>query len=122
MSIRSNVDAARLNERVIIQRPTTVQSVTGQVSVNWATLITCWASVDGLKVDQSRREVEQSGKLTNMYDYTVWVRSDILTRFSVVLSDRMVWRGQVLDIVDILDQQLRGRLIPINVRKGSTDG
>jgi head-tail adaptor len=111
-----------LNERVTIQRLTIAQNANGQVSRSWTTLITCWASVDGLKVDQSRREQDRTDRTINMYDYTVWVRSDILTRFDLKLSDRMVWRSKIFDIVDIPDQQLRGRLISIFVRNGATDG
>lgn len=115
MSIRSNVDRAALNERVTLRRRAVMQDeVTGAVSELWATLGVVWAKVDGAKA--SRGEPTMADARQTFSDYTVWVRADVVKRFSLVPADQVVWRDRVFDIKDIPDQQLRGRLAALNCR------
>jgi len=119
VSIRANVDAGRFTERVEIQRATASQdATTGAEELTWAELVTCWASVDGIPA----REARAADAMQSLQDYTVWVRSDIVQRFSVTQADRIYWRYRVLDILAIPDQQLAGRLIAILCRAGASNG
>lgn len=123
MSIRSKVNSPALDQRVQFQRVSVVRDTEGRVSNEWSNLETpVWARVDGRKADQSRREPFKSGSLQSMHDYDVWVRSDVYTRLGLLLSDRVIWSGRLFDIVDIPDQQLRGNLIVVFCRYGSSDG
>lgn len=119
MSIRSNVDRGRLDQRVTFWRKTLEQDeITGADEESWSGLVTCWASVDGVPA----REARAADALQSIQDYTVWIRADILTRYSITQTDRITWRGKTLDIQGIPDQQLRGRLIAIIARAGVNDG
>lgn len=119
MSIRANIDVGELNERVTLQRVTfSRDSTTGDAEPSWSNLVTCWARVDGVTV----REARAAGAIQSLLDYTVWVRSDVIDRYSIVQADRISWRGKVLDILAIPDQQVRGRKTAIMCRAGASDG
>lgn len=123
MSIRSNVDARALNERIAIQRVTETQNATtGAITPTWAALVTCWAKVDAEKATDRFKEPLAADAIQSVGLYTVWVRADIKSRFGVKEKDRIVWRSRTLDIVDVLDQQLRGRLTALICREGLTNG
>lgn len=122
MSIRANVDARRLNERVQFQRNTPTQSASGEMTPSWAQVgprRVC-ASVDGGMARGP--EPETGGGIKSLRDYTVWVRSDIITRFNINVMDRIVWKEMTLNIKDIPDQQLRGRLMAVICNSGLNAG
>lgn len=127
MSIRANVDAQALTERVRVERKAETRSPSGAVLFTWARIVECWARVDGAKVGTPEPFVE--GATQTQRNYIVWVRADIVTRFSVTPVDRVVWlptrKGaptRIFDIVDIPDQGLRGRLMGMIVRAGINKG
>lgn len=118
MSIRSNVDRTALNERITIQRRSSVQDANGDITTSWSKLIEVWAKVDALKAS----EFHAAGATQSPGAYTVWFRADVHSRLGLTDADRFVWRGQVLDIKDVLDQQLRGRLVAITCRSNVANG
>lgn len=119
MSIRANVDAGRLTERVTVERRTITQdATTGDAELTWSTLVVCWASVDGVLA----REAISSDAMQSAQDYTVWIRADVIDRYAITQVDRISWRGKVLEIQGIPDQQQRGRLISVLCRAGGSDG
>jgi SPP1 family predicted phage head-tail adaptor len=123
MSIRSNVDARAFNERITIQRRTVTQhTTTGDPTTTWSDLIVCWAKVDGVKASDRWKEPHLSDATQGVSDLTIWVRADIVQRFGVVESDRVIWGARVLDVVDVLDQQLRGRMTALICREGVSRG
>lgn len=123
MSIRANVDANALNERIVIQRLTETQNATtGDITKAWSTLVTCWARVDGEKATDKFQEPLESDQIQSVRLFTVWVRANINQRFALREKDRISWRGMVLDIVDIRDQRLRGELTVLMCREGLTNG
>lgn len=123
MSIRANVDARRLNERVAIQRRTVSQNpTTGFPTTTWSALGTVWAAVDATKASERWQQPQIADATQQVSDLAVWIRSDVTVRIGLRESDRLVWRGKVLDVVDVLDQQLRGRLTAIICREGLNDG
>lgn len=119
MSIRSNVDARRFDQRITFQRKTETQDSTGDPVVTWNDLVTCWASVDGEKAGGER--YVQNG-IRSVADYVFWIRADIKKRFSLNLTDRLIWNDIPYDISDMPDQQLRGRLLAVIARTGVNSG
>lgn len=122
MSVRSSVDAAALNERITFQRRVITQDSQGRKQESFQTLATVWARVDGARVAESRREPAKDGLVRSIGDYQIWIRSDIQMRLSISRADRIVWRGRILDIQDIPDQQLRGNLTGLLCREGANNG
>lgn len=120
MSIRAQVTAARLDTRVRFERKQQTRSATGAVSEAWAPVFECWAAVDGAKASGPEPLVD--GGIRTPRDYTVWVRADVIERFAITPLDRIVWKGRVLNIADIPDQGLRGRLMGITARAGMNQG
>jgi SPP1 family predicted phage head-tail adaptor len=115
VSIRSKVFAQRLDQRVVLQRAVESQDPgTGEVSVSWQTVATLWASVDGLKAN----ERYSLNEVTSNRAYTVWVR----WRADIRQKDRLVWGSCVLEIVDVPNQQRRGRLLSLFCTEGLTEG
>lgn len=120
MSIRSNVDARALDQRVRIDRKVQAQAPNGEMIVTWESLGEFWASVDGAKATSA--EPATAGGVRSVSDYTVWLRADLYERLNLTLLDRIFWGGQPYNIADMPNQQLRGRLIALIVRTGDNDG
>lgn len=119
MSIITNVRAGRLDQRIELQRKTVVQSASGNLVGTWSTLKEVWSRVDAEKSGGER--YVQNG-VRSPADYTFWVRSDIVIRYSLTTEDRILWKGKLYDIRDIPDQQRRGRLIGIVAGGGLNRG
>lgn len=119
MSIRANVDARALDQRVTFQRNVPVQGGSGGETDNWIKLIDCAARVDGARANGE--PYVQNG-IRTVSDYTFWVRADIKSRFNITTADRILWNGTPFDISDLPDQQLRGRLVAMFARAGVNNG
>jgi head-tail adaptor len=87
---------------------------------SWPLLKEVWAAVDGAKA--SGAEPNAGDGIKSQRDYTVWVRADIVKRLAITLVDRIYWKGKVLNIKDMPDQQLRGRWIAIICNTGLNAG
>jgi len=118
MSIRANVDARRLDQRIEFHRRTLTQAASGEQVESWPLHKECWAAVDGAKGS----EPNVGEGIKSQRDYTVWVRADIVKRFAITVMDRIYWKGKELNIKDMPDQQLRGRLIAIVCNTGLNAG
>ena len=126
MSIRANVDARRLDQRVRLQRLVDLaspQEDTGEPRQRWEDLVTAGdrmvaAAVDGRKAT----EPLVTDGLRTVSDFTFWLRADVIQRLALRPADRIVWRDMHFDIIDLPDQQLRSRLIPVTGRAGASDG
>lgn len=118
MSIRASVNARRLDERIRVERNHPARSSTGAQTADWRLLVECWAAVDGARAV----EAVADGGIRTPRDYTVWIRSDVFVRYAIAPLDRIVWKGRVLNIADIPDQGLRGRLIGITATAGLNKG
>lgn len=119
MSIRSNVDARRLDQRITFQRKTQTPDGEGGQTITWNDLVSCWAAVDGEKAS-GERYVENG--IRSVADSTFWIRADVMTRYGITLTDRILWRNVPYNISDMPDQQLRGRLIAVIARTGLNAG
>jgi len=120
MSIRGRFNAQKLDQRIRIDKRVETQAATGEMVPSWKTKVECHAAVDGARASGAE-PYAQSG-IRSVADLTFWVRADIYTRYSLVLTDRIVWQGQPYDISDIPNQQLRGRFIAIFARTGLNPG
>ncbi len=118
MSIRSNVGARDLDQRIAIQRRVTAPDPEGGEVVTWSPVVSCWAKVDGAPAsEQFAADAERS-----MMSYTFWLRADVAVRYDLRLTDRILWKGQPFDISSMPDQQLRGRLRALIATTGANDG
>lgn len=89
------IDPGRLRERVTIQRATETRNSIGETVQTWGTYVERYASVEGL----SSREVLQSGQQQTEMTHRVRMRYvDGLKQ-----TDRILWRGRVLEITSLLE-------------------
>lgn len=119
MSIRSNVDAREFDQRITFERKVEAADGQGGVNISWTALTTCWARVDGEKAG-GERYVDNG--IRTVSDYTFWVRADVVTRYGITQVDRLRWQGEIYNIADIPNQQLRGRKIAVIARTGLNAG
>lgn len=118
MSIRSNVDAREFDQRIAIQSKTQTQDqATGYVTSTWATVVECWARVDAVKAAERFAAAEKH----QVNAYTAWVRADIVSRFSVDTTMRVLWRDRYYDIVDIPDNTKLGRKTALFLQGGLSE-
>jgi SPP1 family predicted phage head-tail adaptor len=123
MSISANVDARRLTERVTFRRRSVTQDpTTGDPVTSWTSLGEVWASVDATKASERWQDPHLADATQTVSDMTIWIRADVMQRLQLRESDAAIWRDRHLDIVDVLDQQLRGRLTAVICREGLNDG
>lgn len=120
MSIRAHFNPRRADQRVIFERNAGTQDENGDTPADWRTLIECSAAVDGAKA--SSPEPNVGGGIKSSRDYTVWVRADIISRFSITEVDRVNWKGRILNIKDMPDQQIAGRWIAVICDSGKNAG
>lgn len=118
MSIRSNVDAHRLNERIEFQRIVTGQDGNGFPVETRTSLGTFWCAMDATKANE--RFVAAGERSVGAM--TCWIRSDVQQRLSLTAGDVAIWKGKAYDIQDVPDQQLRGRLIAVFMQTGLNNG
>lgn len=119
MSIRSNIDSRRFDQRITIQRKLELQDPnSGYVTHTWSTVATVWAAVDALKANERL----EAAKLNQVNSYTAWIRADVMSRYSLDTNMRVVWRGEPYDIKDIPDNQLRGGLVALFLIGGLSQG
>ncbi len=116
MSILSNTDCRRLDQRIVVQQKIdgAQDPVSGVVSFVWTTFVTLWACVDATKANERYLgQQEASGK-----GYTVWVR----WRGDLNENMRILWNGEELNIISIPDNQKRGRFMSIFATAGENEG
>lgn len=118
MSIRAYVAPQRLDERVTVSRP--VRDANGDVT-SWTPVArNVHAGIDGAKAIGAERVVADGTR--SVSGYTVWMRSDVIYRFSIAVDDRIEWKGRHFDIKDIPDQGLRGRMLALFCEAGINKG
>lgn len=123
MSIRSNVDARALDQRIAFERRLEAPTGTGGTTIAWERLgpspsATYWAKIDGARAS----EPYIGEGIRSASEYTFWIRADVFKRLGILPTDRIFWNGKPFNIEDLPDQQLRGRLIAIGASTGLNDG
>lgn len=121
MSIRSNVDARALDQRIRIERRVNGKDALAGPTKAWTLVVDrVQARVDGTPV--RKLEPYSGDQQHSVSDTTFWIRADVVERFGVVVTDRVVWQGKPYDIKDMPNQQLRGRLAALVATTGLTKG
>jgi len=121
MSIRAHVDARRLDQLVRWERNFATDTASGGRSPDdWRAVATTWAAVDGAKA--SSPEPVSDGGIRTPRAYTIWIRADVFKRFGLTALDRAIWKGSIMNILDMPDQGLRGRMIAVICRTGLNQG
>ena len=118
MSIRSNVDPRKLDQRIVVQSRELTQGSNGNVTVSWSTVVECWAAVDAQTAKDSMEEPRDAMARRTGSQFTIWIRADVKARFLIVPDMRVMWRDVAYNIVDVPDQQLRGRMTALLVEGG----
>jgi head-tail adaptor len=119
MSIRSNVDARRLDQEIRLERKVESRDSIGDVIVAWVPLITTRAAVDSVKVSAERPG--QDGIVLGL-QMTFWIRSDVVQRFSISPVNRIRWGEKIFNIDAVVDNQLGGRLAALYATTGLNRG
>jgi head-tail adaptor len=119
MSIRSNTDARRLDQRIEVQRKVETRDAIGDVIPSWVYLITTPAAVDSTKVSQERPG--QDGIVLGQ-QLTFTIRADVRERFGIGARHRILWREQIYNIEAVVDNQLGGRLSTLYATTGLNRG
>ena len=119
MSIRSNVDARRLDQRIRIDRKIETRDSIGGVIESWRPLITTPAAVDSKRVSAERPGFDGI-VLGQQLIFTV--RADVVERFAVVATDRIIWNSKTYNVEAITFNQLGGRLAELYATTGLNFG
>lgn len=107
MSVRANINPRRLTERIYFEKKQKSRDMqTGAESFTWATATgEMFACVDATRAN----EVFLADQKLPARDYTIWIywRDDIESNM------RVRWRGRILEIVGIPDNQKRGLFMSV---------
>jgi len=115
VSVLSNTDVRRLDQRIQFQVKAETRSTSGAVVTAWTNYgAECWAAVDAVRANERfTAEQEIAGN-----EYTIWIR----WRGDINANMRVMWGTRVLDIKGIPDNQRRGRFLSIFAEEGVTTG
>jgi SPP1 family predicted phage head-tail adaptor len=114
MTYATPLQAGSLNRVVELQsRPTTVDAY-GQQSTTWTTVITARAAIEPL----SGSEVIAAGALIGETLVNVTIRY----RPGITPTMRVLYEGQVYDILYVLDDFMRHRKLTLLCKRGATRG
>lgn len=94
-----SLDIGKMRERVTIQSPSEVRGRSGQTTLQWSTLATVWASVEGL----SSRDIMQAQQANVMATHRIRIRH----RDDVTHTHRIVWRNRTMEIASVTDRMGR---------------
>lgn len=85
--------AGKLKQRVTIQRATEALDALGSATKTWSDLGDRWAQVFA----KAGQETTGASQIKALYFYTVKIRASL----SVLNTDRIVYKGKVLEILSI---------------------
>ena len=100
------MNAGQLDQRIELQRLTRTDDGYGGYVETWTTYASVWANVRPLS-GRERYQAQQTQANAN-YRITIRYRSDVLD------ADRIVWRGQALNIRFRADGGPREQWLPID--------
>jgi SPP1 family predicted phage head-tail adaptor len=75
----------------------------GTFDETWSTVSTVWANVQGVAKEETRFD-----KIQQMNEYIIRMRKRNITN-----ENRLIYKGQVLEIKSVLDETEQGRMITI---------
>jgi SPP1 family predicted phage head-tail adaptor len=92
-----------LRNRVTIQSMTVTPSGGGTFDETWTTVSTVWANVQGTAKEETRFD-----KIQQIDEYTIRMRKQ-----NVRNENRLIYKGQILEIKSVLDETQQGRMMTI---------
>lgn len=95
-----------LRNRVTIQSLTNTASGGGTFVETWTTDSTVWANVQGKAKEETRFD-----KIQQIDEYTIRMRKRAITN-----ANRLIYKGEVLDIESILDETQQSKMMTIKAR------
>lgn len=119
MARRTPVNARELDEKITFQRKDVVVESNGDRTPNWVSVAECWARVDAIKVLERHREPVYGQAEQLLANFECWVRADVIQRWSIDAGFRIMRAGYYYDILDIVDNELRGRYTQVLLRRGA---
>jgi SPP1 family predicted phage head-tail adaptor len=104
------IQPGNLDQRVALQEEIRTPDGQGGYALTWQTVATLWAEVKPL----SGREILHSDKLQARDLYRITIRN----RKGILVSHRLLWQGQILDIVSASDPGPRSAFRMIEAEAG----
>ena len=95
-----------LRNRITIQSLTVTPSGGGTYDEAWTTVSTVWANVQG-----KAKEETTFDKVQQIDEYTIRMR-----KRSISNENRLIYKGQVLEIESVLDETQQSRMMTIKAR------
>lgn len=108
------INAGRLSQRVTLQQRTAGVDALGQELTTWSDVATLWAEVQPLR----GREYFAAGQLQSAVDVRVRIR----WRAGVVPTMRVVWRGEPMEIVSVIEPDAAKVSLELMCVSGVRDG
>lgn len=96
------IKAGQMRERVTLQAPADVRSLTGEATLSWTDEATVWADVQGL----SARDLFQAQQANVIATHRMIIRF----RASVTSQYRVVWRGKTMEVASVSEQENRSKM------------
>lgn len=105
-----DLTAAKMREPLTVQRKVTVSDGMGGMVVQWVTLFTTRGEVKPL----SGREALQAMQLQASITHRIYIRY----RADLTAADRIIMRGQPLQIRAVLNMEMRNRWLELSCEAG----
>jgi SPP1 family predicted phage head-tail adaptor len=86
-----------LNDRITIQASTESRSPSGETTLQWTTVATVWAQVDGL----SARDLVQAQQANVLATHKIRIRY----RAGISHLQRVIWKGRTMEIASASDRR-----------------
>lgn len=97
------IKSGLMRERIDLQAPTDVRSLTGEATLSWATTATVWADVQGL----STRDLLQAQQANVIATHRMIIRF----RDGVTNQYRVVWRGKTMEVASVTEHENRSKMV-----------
>lgn len=103
------MQAGKLRRRITIERPTTgAQSATGEPTLAWATLTTCWAEIRPL----SGRELFAARQVQSDVSHSIRIRANAETT-TITSRDRVKFGERTFQITGVTNTDERNKEITL---------
>jgi SPP1 family predicted phage head-tail adaptor len=104
------IQPGNLDHRVLLQQEVQTPDGQGGYELAWVTIAPLWANVQSV----SGREILHSDKLQGRDLYRITIRN----RKGITVAHRLVWNGQVMDIISAIDPGPRAAFRQIEAELG----
>lgn len=106
--------AGKFSQRVTLQQASRVKDAAGATSDAWADVATLWARVEPLR----GKEYFAGDQMQEAVDYRVTIRH----RSGVDRTMRVMWRGNPLDVVSVIDVNASRKTLELMCISGVRNG